>query len=77
MGKDNYGSAAPEEASVRIAIEPSLLADIDNFAWCRYLDRLETIRILLKHGLAIQGAIQTPYGDRRQSPEEAVVDSRI
>ena len=78
MGKDeNRGNSIPEERAMRIIIEPSLLADIDDFAWCRYLERQEAIRLLLKHGLATQEAIETPYGDRRQSPEEVVVDSRI
>ncbi len=73
----NRGYSVPEEEDVRITIEPSMLAGIDDFAWYRYLDRPEAIRILLKHGLATQGALETPYGDRRQSVDEVVVDSRI
>jgi len=66
-----------EEGTVQLFIEPSLLVEIDDFAWCRYLDRPEAIRSLLKHGLATKDTIKTPYGDRRQSPDEVIVDSRI
>ena len=78
MEKDDHrDNSVPEQVTVGITIDPSLLADIDDFAWWRYLERAEAIPILLKHALATQGAIQTPYGDRRKSPEEVVVDSRI
>ena len=78
MEKDDHrANSVPEEAAVRIPIEPSLLAGIDDFAWYRNLDRTEAIHILLNNGLATQDTINTPHGDRRQSPDEVVVDSRI
>jgi len=78
MGKDeNRDHSVLEEETMRITIEPSLLAEIDDFAWHRYLDRPQAIRILLDYSLATLGTIKTPYGDRRQSPEEVVIDTRI
>ncbi len=60
-----------------ISLEPSMLVYIIDFAWYRHLDRSEAIRILLQQGLATQAAIETPYGDRRQSADEIVVDTRV
>ena len=71
---DNRSDSLPEEEMVLTSMDPSMLADIADFAWYRYLDRTEAIRCLVKQGLATQDAIETAYGDRRQLADEVVVD---
>jgi len=64
-----------EEALNRIT--ESMLDEIVDFAWYRYLDLGEAIQILLRQGLSSQGDTETPHGDRRRSDREVVVDSRL
>ena len=75
MVADNKSTTSAREDSVRIEIPASMLGDIMDFGWYRYLDTPEAIRVLLTHALLSQGEIDTSLGDRRQSADEVVVDS--
>ena len=65
-----------DEEVVTIRLNAMLLSKVDDFAWFRYTDRTEAIHFLLRQGLAKQDQIKTPYGDRRQEPDEVIVDVR-
>jgi hypothetical protein len=76
MVSDNRSSTPAEDAVVFVGIPVSILAAILDFGWYRHLDPAAAVRVLLQHALAWQNDIETRYGDRRQSPDEVVVDSR-